>query len=30
MAGVMEAIAGPWGRLFISVGLVISIAANYL
>lgn len=30
MAGVMEAIVGPWGRLFISVGQVISIATNYL
>jgi len=30
MAGVMEAIVGPWGRVFISVGLVISIAGNYL
>jgi arginine:ornithine antiporter/lysine permease len=30
MAGVMEAIVGPWGRLFVSIGLVISIAGNYL
>jgi arginine:ornithine antiporter/lysine permease len=30
MAGVMEAIVGPWGRVFISVGLLISIAGNYL
>jgi len=30
MAGVMEAVVGPWGRLFISVGLLISIAGNYL
>ena len=30
MAGVMEAIVGPWGRLFISVGLIISVAGNYL
>ena len=26
MAGVMEAIVGPWGRLFISIGLIISVA----
>ncbi len=30
MAGVMEAIVGPWGRLFISIGLIISVAGNYL
>jgi arginine:ornithine antiporter/lysine permease len=30
MAGVMEAIVGPWGRVFISIGLLISIAGNYL
>ena len=30
MAGVMEAIVGPWGRVFISVGLLISVAGNYL
>jgi arginine:ornithine antiporter/lysine permease len=30
MAGVMEALVGPWGRVFISVGLLISIAGNYL
>ena len=30
MAGVMEAIVGPWGRVFISIGLIISIAGNYL
>jgi len=30
MAGVMEAIVGPWGRVFVSVGLLISIAGNYL
>jgi arginine:ornithine antiporter/lysine permease len=30
MAGVMEAIVGPWGRVFISAGLLISIAGNYL
>jgi arginine:ornithine antiporter/lysine permease len=30
MAGVMEAIVGPWGQVFISVGLLISIAGNYL
>jgi arginine:ornithine antiporter/lysine permease len=30
MAGVMEAIVGPWGRVFVSVGLLISILGNYL
>lgn len=30
MAGVMEAIVGPWGRVFVSIGLLISIAGNYL
>jgi len=30
MAGVMEAIVGPWGRWFISAGLILSVAGNYL
>jgi arginine:ornithine antiporter/lysine permease len=30
MAGVMEAVVGPWGTVFISVGLLISILGNYL
>jgi arginine:ornithine antiporter / lysine permease len=30
MAGVMEAIVGPWGRVFISIGLLISVLGNYL
>jgi arginine:ornithine antiporter / lysine permease len=30
MAGVMEAIVGPWGAVFISVGLLISVLGNYL
>lgn len=30
MAGVMEAIVGPWGRVFVSVGLLISVLGNYL
>jgi len=30
MAGVMETIVGPWGRVFISVGLLISVLGNYL
>lgn len=30
MAGVMEAIVGPWGKIFISVGLLISVLGNYL
>ena len=30
MAGVFEAIVGPWGKIFISVGLLISVLGNYL
>lgn len=30
LAGVMAAIVGPWGLLFISIGLLISILGNYL
>ncbi|GLR84448.1 basic amino acid/polyamine antiporter [Bradyrhizobium iriomotense] len=30
MAGVMEAMVGRWGSIFISVGLLISILGNYL
>jgi arginine:ornithine antiporter/lysine permease len=30
MAGVMEAIVGSWGAVFISVALLISILGNYL
>jgi arginine:ornithine antiporter / lysine permease len=30
MAGVMAALVGPWGLIFISVGLLISILGNYL
>ncbi len=30
MAGVMEAIVGPWGRVFVSVGLIVSVLGNYL
>lgn len=30
MAGVLEAMVGPWGRLFISVGLIISVLGAYL
>jgi arginine:ornithine antiporter / lysine permease len=30
MAGIMAAIVGPWGAVFISVGLLISILGNYL
>ena len=30
MAGVMEAIVGPWGQVFISIGLLISVLGNYL
>jgi arginine:ornithine antiporter/lysine permease len=30
MADVLEAIVGPWGKIFISVGLLISVLGNYL
>ena len=30
MAGVMETIVGPWGRVFVSVGLIVSVLGNYL
>jgi arginine:ornithine antiporter/lysine permease len=30
MAGVMEAMVGRWGSIFISVGLLISVLGNYL
>jgi len=30
MAGVLEAIVGPWGRVFVSIGLLIAVAGNYL
>ena len=30
MSGVMEAIVGPWGKVFISLGLLISVLGNYL
>ena len=30
LAGVMAALVGPWGLVFISVGLLISILGNYL
>jgi arginine:ornithine antiporter/lysine permease len=30
MAGVLQAIVGPWGKIFISVGLIISVLGNYL
>jgi arginine:ornithine antiporter/lysine permease len=30
MAGVMEAIVGPWGKVFISLGLLVSVLGNYL
>ncbi|SHH02051.1 basic amino acid/polyamine antiporter [Bradyrhizobium erythrophlei] len=30
MAGVLEAIVGHWGKVFISVGLLISVLGNYL
>ena len=30
MAGVLQAVVGPWGRLFISVGLLVAVAGNFL
>jgi arginine:ornithine antiporter/lysine permease len=30
MAGVMEAIVGRWGTIFISIGLLVSVLGNYL
>lgn len=30
VAGVLSAIVGPWGAVFISIGLLISILGNYL
>jgi arginine:ornithine antiporter/lysine permease len=30
MAGVLEALVGPWGKAFISVGLIVSVLGNYL
>lgn len=30
MAGVMSSIVGPWGSVFISIGLLISVLGNYL
>lgn len=30
LAGIMASIVGPWGRVFISIGLLISILGNYL
>ncbi|MGO4439485.1 basic amino acid/polyamine antiporter [Rhizobium sp. RAF56] len=30
MAGVLEALVGPWGTLFVSAGLIISVAGAYL
>jgi arginine:ornithine antiporter/lysine permease len=30
MAGVLEALVGPWGKVFISVGLIVSVLGNYL
>lgn len=30
MAGVLQAVVGPWGAVFVSVGLLISVAGAYL
>ncbi len=30
MAGVLEAVVGPWGRAFVSAGLVVAVLGNFL
>ena len=30
MAGMLEAVVGPWGRIFISVGVIVSVLGAYL
>ena len=30
MAGVLEAVVGPWGRMFVSAGLVVAVLGNFL
>lgn len=30
MAGVLESVVGPWGRVFISVGVIVSVLGAYL
>lgn len=30
MAGVLEAVVGPWGAVFVSVGLIVSVLGAYL
>lgn len=30
MAGVLAAVVGPWGALFVSIGLIISVAGAYI
>ena len=30
MAGVLEAVVGPWGMVFVSIGLLVSVAGAYL
>jgi arginine:ornithine antiporter / lysine permease len=30
MAGVLEAVVGPWGTIFVSVGLIVSVLGAYL
>ncbi len=30
MAGVLEAVVGPWGRWFISIGVIVSVLGAYL
>src|SRR5262249_28532506 len=30
MAGVMQAMVGPWGAVFISIGLLVAVLGNFL
>ncbi|WP_157019355.1 basic amino acid/polyamine antiporter [Mesorhizobium xinjiangense] len=30
MAGVLEAVVGPWGAVFVSIGLIVSVLGAYL
>ncbi len=30
MAGVLEAVVGPWGSVFVSIGLIVSVLGAYL
>ena len=30
MAGVLESVVGPWGAVFVSAGLLVSVLGAYL